>query len=169
MGPSGSVEVVSNSQSPLAQAELDFIKKCWAPLGIQLEPKFIPDWSQFEQYLKTDSFQIYRYAWYADMPDPDSFLQPLFSRDSEANFMHYESDRVDQMLQSARGMVDPIERAKMYEVIQETIRESSPVIPLFYLSIDSVYQSNVQGVQVSALGAHTMPFYRVWLSPTKSQ
>ena len=38
-----------------------------------------------------------------------------------------------------------------------------PIIPLFYLSIDRLYQPYVQIAHISALGAHTMPLNRVWL------
>jgi ABC-type oligopeptide transport system substrate-binding subunit len=102
------------------------------------------------------------------MPDPDSFLYPLFASDSPVNFMHYKSKDVDQMLLTARRIVDPVERAEMYRRIEALVLKSSPLIPLFYLSIDRVYQPTVQGIQVSALGAHTMSYHRVWLKAPSS-
>ena len=89
------IEVVSNSQSPLAQAELKLVREAWGQLGINVVPKYIPDWSQFEQYLKSDALQVYRYAWVADMPDPDNFLQPLLASSSQINFMRYRSEGLD--------------------------------------------------------------------------
>ncbi len=157
------LEIVSGSQSPFAKAELNFVRDWWGQLGIPIKIKFITDWSQFEAYLRSESMQIYRYAWFADMPDPDSFLYPLFASDSPVNFMRYQNREVDQMLLTARGIVDPVERAEMYQRIEARILKSSPLIPLFYLSVDRVYQSTVQGVQPSVLGAHTMQLRRVWL------
>jgi len=43
------------------------------------------------------------------------------------------------------------------------IMKSTPVIPLLYPSVDQVYKSYVQGAQPSALGAHYMSLYRVWI------
>jgi ABC-type transport system substrate-binding protein len=157
------LEIVSAIQTPRSQLELDLVRKCWAQLGISVKIKFITDWAQFKAYLRSESIQIYRYAWFADMPDPDSFLYSLFASDSPVNFMRYQNKDVDQMLLTARGIVDPVERAKMYQRIEARILKSSPLIPLFYLSVDRVYQSTVQGVQPSALGAHTMQLHRVWL------
>ena len=57
----------------------------------------------------------------------------------------------------------------MYQQIEEIILESSPVIPLFYLSVDRVYRPIVQDIQVSALGAHTMSLHRVWLKAGSAQ
>ena len=77
--------------------------------------------------------------------------------------MRYENNEVDRLLRTARGIIDPVKRAEMYQQIEGIVLESSPVIPLFYLSVDRVYQPSVQDIQVSALGAHTMPLHRVWL------
>jgi len=156
------LEIVSASQSPFARAELGFVRELWSQLGIPVKIKFITDWAEFEAYIRSDAVQIYRYAWFADMPDPDSFLYSLFASDSPVNFMRYRNKEVGQMLRSARGIIDPVKRTKMYRRIEALVLKSSPLIPLFYLSIDRVYQSTVQGVQPSALGAHTMPLHRVW-------
>ncbi len=166
--PLPSIEVVSNSQSSLAQAELSFIKDCWAEVGVALVPRFMPDWSQFEQFVKSDSVQVYRYVWYADMPDPDNFLLPLFGMGADANFMRYRDEGVDRMLNEARTITDPVERAKMYQAAQREITRSCPLAPLLYMSIDAAYQDAVQGVQVNALGTHTMSYHKVWLKEPRS-
>jgi len=163
------LEIVSGSQSSYAKADLKFISEAWAKLGIPAEIKYIADWSAFESYLRSNEVQIYRYAWSADMPDPDSFLHPLFASDSPVNYMRYHNKQVDKMLQTARGIIDPVKRAEMYRQIEEIIIESSPLIPLIYVSVDRVYQPTVQGIQVSALGAHTMPLNRIWLKDSISQ
>jgi ABC-type transport system substrate-binding protein len=72
------------------------------------------------------------------------------------------------MLLTARGIVDPVERAEMYQQIEQIIMKAFPLIPLFYLSIDRVYQPTVQGVQPNALGADIMSFHRVWLQAPPS-
>jgi len=159
----GPLEIVSNSQSSYAQAELKFVRESWGSLGINVEPKFLPDWSEFEQYLESQSVQLYRYVWFADLPDPDDFLRSLFSSDSQFNYMRYHDKQVDQMLQIAVAEIDPIKRASMYNDIQARILKSTPIIPISYLSINMVYQPYVNGIEVSALGAHTTLYDHVWL------
>ncbi|WP_136796387.1 ABC transporter substrate-binding protein [Desulfosediminicola ganghwensis] len=158
-----SVEIVSASKSAFAQAELNYVRQVWAELGIDLTIKYITDWSRFEAYINSDKVQIYRYAWFADMPDPDSFFYPLFASSSPANFMGFKDEKVNRLLLSARGESDPAERTVMYREIEELIMESTPIIPLIYLSVDRVYTSHVQGARPSALGAHYMPLHRVWI------
>ncbi len=162
-GPIPAVEIVSGSRSAFAKAELNFIQKSWAQLGVPVNIKFITNWEEFENYLRSDAVQIYRYAWFADIPDPDSFLYPLLASDSPVNFMRFKDSRVDKMLLDARGIVDPVKRAEMYRKIEAIVLESSSIIPLFYLSVDRVYQPGVQGINVSALGAQSMTLHRIWL------
>ena len=167
-GVAPTIEVVSNSQSPLAQAELNLVREAWSRLGINMVQKFIPDWSQFEQYLKSDAVQIYRYSWVADMPDPDSFLQPLFASSSRVNFMRYQNEDMDALLRKMSQIVDPIERAGLCQRMEEVVAESAPLIPLFYLSVDRVYQPYVRGIEVSALGEEAVSFLRVWLKASSA-
>jgi ABC-type transport system substrate-binding protein len=157
------IEIVSGSQSAFARKELDYIRSQWEQLGLEVDIKFITDWGEFKRYIQSDAVQIYRYAWIADIPDPDNFLFPLFASDSPANFTGFRNDQIDQMLIEARGIVDPVRRAEMYQQIEKRILQAYPIIPLFYLSIDRVYQPEVQGVRITALGAHTMPLHRIWL------
>ena len=163
-----SIEIVSGSKSAFAQAELGYVSDVWNRLGIELKIKYITDWSAFETYINSEAVQIYRYAWFADMPDPDNFLSPLFASDSSANFMRFHSNQVDSLLLSARGESNPLKRTEIYREIEALIMEMTPVIPLIYPSVDRVYQSHVKGAQPSALGADYMPLHRVWLKHNTS-
>jgi ABC-type transport system substrate-binding protein len=159
------IEIVSGSQSAFARKELSYVRNRWEQLGLEVDIKFITDWGEFKRYIKSDAVQIYRYVWTADIPDPDNFLFPLFASDSPANFTRFRNDQIDQMLVEARGVIEPVERAQKYQTIEKLVLNSCPIIPLFYLSIDRVYQPSVQGVQLTALAAEHMPFHRIWLNP----
>ncbi|MCK5541775.1 MAG: ABC transporter substrate-binding protein [Desulfobacterales bacterium] len=161
------LEIVSAFKTPRVEQEMIMIKKFWSAIGIKVRIKYITGWEKFETYLRSDSVQIYRYAWFADMPDPDSFLYSLFASDSPTNFMNLKDENLDNMLSNARRIAGPVKRAKEYQKIEGTILKSAPLIPLFYMSVDRVYQSYVKSVKVSALGAHTMSLNQVWLD--KSQ
>lgn len=158
------LEIVSASQSSFAQHELGFITKTWAELGVTVNIKYITDWSDFENYIKSDAVQIYRYAWFADMPDPDSFFYPLFESGSPVNFMKFRNKTVDQLLLAARGERDAIKRTSLYSEIESIVMQTAPMLPLFYLNVNRVYQPDVQGAAPSALGAHTMPLQHIRLT-----
>ncbi|MCP4022305.1 MAG: ABC transporter substrate-binding protein [Desulfobacteraceae bacterium] len=157
------VEIASAYKTPRIEKEIDMMKDFWGKLGVKIKVKYITDWKNYETYLRSDSVQLYRYSWFAVMPDPDSFLYPLFASESPSNFMKFKDDNIDQMLRIARGIVDPIERAKQYQKIEVRIMDSAPLIPLFYLTVDRVYQPYVKSVEVSALGAYYMTLNKIWM------
>ena len=157
------IEIVSAYETPRVRAEMELVRTSWAKQGIHLKAKYIPDWEEFNAYIRSDAVQIYRYVWYADMPDPDSILYPLFASDSADNHMRFGNADVDNLLNAARGTIDPVRRAELYRQAERLIITLSPLIPLFHLSEDRVYQAAVKNVQPSALGAHKMSFHKVWL------
>ena len=160
------LELVSAFQTSRVAAEMEMIKSFWAKLGVQMRVRYITDWTEFEAYIRSDAVQLYRYAWFADMPDPDSILHPLFASGSPNNFMQYHDPVTDDLLRQARETIDPVARAEIYRDIEARITETLPLIPLFYMSVDRVYQPWIRGIQISALGAHAMPLNQVWLDPS---
>ena len=157
-----SLEIVSTSNSSFAQTELSLVREAWAEIGVDLSIKYITDWPEFEAYIDSDSVQLYRYSWSSSMPDADSFLHPLFNSEGAGNFMRFKNERIDNMLQSARGENDPGKRAAMYGEIEAAIMAETPIIPLIFNSVDRVYKPYVRDAQPSALGAHYMSLHQVW-------
>jgi len=158
-----SVEIVSASQSAFAQAEFKLIEKRWSSIGVDTSIRYITDWQEFEHYVQSESMQIYRYSWTADMPDPDNFLRPLFGSSSSVNFGGYSNKAVDALFKEAAAAVDEVKRAGLYQRIEKKVMEEYPIIPLFYLSIDRVYQSRVNGISSSPLGWQAVRLHRTWL------
>jgi oligopeptide transport system substrate-binding protein len=157
-----SLEIVSTSNSSFAQTELSLVREAWEKLGVELRIKYITDWPEFEAYINSDSVQLYRYSWSAEMPDPDGFLDPLFGSEGLVNFMRFNNERIDDLLLAARGETDPGKRAAMYGEIEAAIMAETPIIPLIFNSVDRVYKPYVRDAQPSALGAHYMSLHQVW-------
>lgn len=163
------VEIVSASQSAFAQAEFKLIQERWAAIGVETSIRYITDWEEFERYLQSDSLQIFRYSWTADMPDPDNFLRPLFGSSSSVNFAGYSNPMVDTLLKDAAATVDEVKRAGLYQSIERKVMEEYPIIPLFYLSIDRIYQSQVKGIHSSPLGWQAVRLHRTWIDSAAPQ
>ena len=62
-----------------------------------------------------------RYTWYADYPDPDSFLYPLFHSQSQTNYFRYHNPAVDQLLDEARRETDDLRRVDLYRRAEQLI------------------------------------------------
>ncbi len=157
------LEIVSASQSAFAQAEFKYIQKRWRSIGIETSIKYITDWQEYESYLLSDSMQLFRFSWTADMPDPDNFLRPLFSSLSPVNYSDYSNTEVDALLREAAATVDEVKRAGLYQSVEQKVMEDQPIIPFFYLSIDRVYQPYVNGISSTPLGWQAVRLHRTWL------
>jgi ABC-type transport system substrate-binding protein len=155
--------MLSASKSPSAQDEFELIKEDLAAVGISFKVKYETDWPRFETLLRQGDFMLYRYAWFADVPDPDNFLGVLCSSDSSYNFMRYKNQRVDALLSEALNRVDPLKRAALYREAEDLIDQDAPIIPILYLTFESAFQPYVKGLQISALGAPYIPLKKIWL------
>ena len=165
-GPSGeklSLTVLSASKSSAAQKELALIAKDLAAVGIELEIHYETDWPTFEATLRSGKIQLYRYAWFADIPDPDNFLNILLGSKSRYNFMQYSNPKVDRLLSQALTETEILRRVELYREAERLILADAPMIPWIYLTFESVFQPYVKGLEISALGRPYIPLKKIWL------
>ena len=165
-GPSGeklSLTVLSASKSSAAQKELALIAKDLAAVGVELEIQYETDWPTFEATLRSRKIQLYRYAWFADIPDPDNFLNILLGSKSRYNFMQYNNPKVDRLLSQALTETEILRRVELYREAERLILADAPMIPWIYLTFESVFQPYVKGLEISALGRPYIPLKKIWL------
>jgi ABC-type transport system substrate-binding protein len=155
--------LLSASHSKLAQKEFELLTQDLAAVGIALNVEYQTDWPAFEAQLRQGKFMLYRYAWFADIPDPDNFLGALCGSSSSDNFMNYENPGVDTLLSQALTEVDPLKRAALYRKAEAIILRDAPMAPLLYLTFESAFQPYVRGLEISALGSHYIPLKKIWL------
>ena len=161
--PPPGLTLLSASRSQAAQKEFELLTKDLAAVGISLQVQYETDWSSFEKQLRQGKFVMYRYAYFADVPDPDNFLGMLCGSASPYNFMGYENQRVDAFLAEALTRLDPLDRAGIYREAEALVLEDAPMVPLLYLTFESAFQPYVKGLQISALGAPYIPLKKIWL------
>jgi len=158
-----SLTVLSASKSSAAQKELALIAKDLAAVGVKLQIQYETDWPTFEAALSEDSLQMYRYAWIADIPDPDNFLNILFGSKSSYNFMQYKNPKVDRLLSQALIETEILRRVELYREAERIILADAPMIPWIYLTFESLFQPRVKGLEISALGRPYIPLKKIWL------
>ena len=108
---------------------------------------------------------MYRYAWYADFPDPDHFLFVLFHSQSSTNFANYHNARVDDLLVQARREFDYLKRVQLYRQAEEIIMHDAPTVNLLYYTFERLFQPHVRGIKLNALGEQYLPRKAIWLDP----
>jgi ABC-type transport system substrate-binding protein len=158
-----SLTMLSASKSDVAQKELAMVKADLADVGVDLQINYETDWPTFEDALSQPGLQLYRYSWFADIPDPDNFLNILCGSESRYNFMRYRNPQVDRLLHQALVETDIIKRVGLYREAERIVLEDAPMIPFMYLTFESVFQPYVKGLEISALGMPYMPLKKIWL------
>lgn len=147
-----------------AVAEHEAIQRDLQQIGMTLELHTVESWERFEtDILGKRSGALYRYAWYADFPDPDNFLFVLFHSQSPNNFAHYSNPQVDQLLEQAQRESNYLTRMALYRDAEALIMADAPVMPLVYYTFQHLFQPYVQGVELNALGEHHIPMKKIWL------
>jgi oligopeptide transport system substrate-binding protein len=150
-------------KSDQVRAESQIIQHDLAVLDVQVDVQESDDWPTLERALERGDIQLFRYAWYADYPDPDNFLYPLFHSAGQRNYYRYHNAAVDKLLDDARRETDDLRRVKLYREAEQLILQEAPGIMLLHYTYESVFQPYVEGVVVSALGDPYIPLHKVWL------
>ena len=157
------LELWSASRSEATRKELEMVKADLSEIGIRVRIRYEDDWPTYERLLLERRLPFYRYAWYADFPDPDNFLTILFHSQARYNFVAYSNGKVDRLLDRAKRELDPLKRVEMYREAEDLILEDAPIIPILHRTFEMVYQPYVKGIEVSPLGAPYIPMSKVWL------
>lgn len=146
-----------------AVAELNAIQRYLANVGIELRVRYNTNWPQFKNAVYTGKYSIFRYSWYADSPDPYTFLYLLLHSKGPHNFTRYSKDAVDRLLSLAVGELDYLARVRLYKQAEKLITQDAPILVLGYYSYERLFHRYVKGVQVSALGNRYIPMNKIWL------
>ena len=80
--------------------------------------------------------------------DPDYFISNIFTSDDGFNYMGYGNSELDDLAAKAKTVFDFAERKKIYDRIQEIVREESPVIVLFQKSMIAAVKDSVQSFEI---------------------
>lgn len=124
----------SASQQKYAQA----IQAQWKQnLGINVALKG----EDFTSYLKdsdSGNFQLERFGWIADYPDPQDFLTLLFDTHAQYNSQHASIPQADQLMEDADKNPDQGKRIQEYNQAEQLLINNVAACPLFQYT--SYYQ-----------------------------
>src|SRR5262249_7636490 len=136
-----------------ALQEHEAIKRDLEQLGLKVELFTVESYQHYKTaVLGKRPGAMYRIIWHADFPDPDNFLFSLFHSQGPSNYGHYSNPTVDRLLEQARGEGDYFKRIEVYRQIEALIMVDAPVVNLVYDTLEMLFQSYVQGIELNALG-----------------
>ena len=114
-------------------------------LTVELMPR---ESGSFKQALRNGDFDVYYYSWWADYPDAENFLTPLFATSPDrggANPTGYSNAEVDALIRESQREPDAAKRAALYARIQQIVVDDCPRVWLWHLDEVTVRQRWVAG------------------------
>ena len=109
-------------------------------------------------------YPLYRYAYYADIPDPEDFLPDLVETGGAHNFTSFSDPELDSILKRARTETNPAKRMGIYREAEKRVLDTPPFIPVVYLTTQVVFQKNILNVELPATGTPYLPLHRITLA-----
>lgn len=109
------------------------------------------DWSAFKQAVNRGEAEAFWLSWWADYPDPENFLYPLFHSSNAGpagNRSWFSDKRVDRLIDQARSTMDSDLRASLYRKAEGRIRKQAPWVFFWHRSDIAVLQPWVSGYRI---------------------
>jgi ABC-type transport system substrate-binding protein len=123
-----------------------------------LQPEIVQrDWSAFKQAVDNGESNAFWLSWWADYPDPENFLYPLFhsaSIGSAGNRSRCVDPELDRILDAARGVSNTRERCRLYRKAEARIVENAPWVFMWH-------KAEYFAVQPWVAGFKTYPLYSI--------
>jgi peptide/nickel transport system substrate-binding protein len=132
----------------LQQFEIDFLSQ----VGLDMQMELV-DTPTFNQRRNAGEFQMATRLLPAINPDLIlfSFLHPDNTVPGGLNGARYNNPRVTELLESARGAVDPVEQMALYEELQQIVMTELPYIPAYANNVFWPGKPTVTGVHINYL------------------
>jgi len=120
---------VSSSSSAKKLAEA--IQAQWSQvLGITVNVK-AEDFSTYLHDSDSGNFDIERFGWIADYPDPQDFLTLLFASDAQYNSQKANIPQADQLMKSADADANQTKRMQEYNQAEQLLVTNVATCPLY--------------------------------------
>ena len=119
-------------------------------LGVKIE-LVNQEWKVYLARRRKDPPPLFRGAWGADFPDPESFMN-IFTSNSGNNHTRWSSTEYDTLLDKARAEQDEKQRALLYDKANKLLCEKEvPVVPCYLATQNILTKPWVRGITFNSL------------------
>ncbi|HET8937903.1 MAG TPA: peptide ABC transporter substrate-binding protein [Polyangiales bacterium] len=144
----------SESHKQVAEA----VQAMWRThLGIQVEIEN-QEWKVYLKTLETKDFQLGRYGWIGDYPDPFTFLELLTTHNGN-NKSNWSNSQYDELLRLANLQRDPALRLSQLREAEQIFARELPVIPIYVYTRSELVKPYLRG---HALNYECRYMYKYW-------
>ncbi|MGE5894473.1 MAG: ABC transporter substrate-binding protein [bacterium] len=93
------------------------------------------EWSAYKEAINRGEADMFYLSWWADYPDPENFLFPLFHSANigpYGNRTRYSNPRVDALIEKGQSAVSKSLRNRAYQEAEQVIVNEAPWLPLWH-------------------------------------
>jgi peptide/nickel transport system substrate-binding protein/oligopeptide transport system substrate-binding protein len=133
--------------APLASQVLQAVQADLARVGVRAEIR-LRDWSALKASIDAGETPAFFINWYADYPDAENFLVPLFHSSNiggGGNRARFRSAEIDRALERLERPGDPDARAALAADIDRRIHDEAPWIYLWHPVLEVAVSERVRG------------------------
>jgi ABC-type transport system substrate-binding protein len=135
-------------------------------LGIRLNV-ITNDWSTQQRKADSGNFQLIRYGWVADYPDPENFLFLLISANERpgVNVANYKNPVYDALFEQMKGLGNDGEegerRLALIRRMVKVLEEDCPWVPHFHSEGYSLFHQWFHNVKLHGIAYNLLKYKRV--------
>jgi oligopeptide transport system substrate-binding protein len=119
-------------------------------LGIDIEV-VNEEWKTYLKALDTDKYNLFRFGWVGDFPDPDTFIN-LFVTNGGNNKTKWGNKHYDDLVEKGLSESDPNKRKDIYIEAQKLLDEDEiPIIPIYYYRDEFLISSRVKNYPLNIM------------------
>ncbi len=139
--PQRGVDIVFPYNESFIRTTGEVIQALWKRLGITARLHQL-EWVTYRKYLREGRFDMGWRNWYADYPDGDNYLFPLFhsSQIGSGNMSRFNDPEVDALIEQSQREMKVEKRNQLLETADALIYEKSPALFLWHQAKYEVHQ-----------------------------
>ena len=122
---------LTTSTWPELVATANILKEQWSKVGINTEVEILPT-PELQRVIKERNYQMLLFGEILTLdPDPFTLWHSSQKRDPGLNLAMYSNTKADKLLEEARKILNPLERAQKYDEFQKLVIEDVPAVFLY--------------------------------------
>ena len=112
------------------------------------------EWSTYKAALNEGEADMFWISWWADYPDPENFLFPLFHSSNHGpsgNRTWYTNKAVDELIEKGQHVTDASERNQYYRRAEQIIVDDAPLVFFWHKADITLRQPSVKNYTISPI------------------
>lgn len=153
------------SAGPDAKAQLNWMRKQYQKLGIQLVIR-ATDYNRFQEKMRNGTSQIFQWGWNADYPDPENFFFLLYGPNAKVehhgeNAANYSNPEFDRLFEKMKNIKNGPERLATIKEMTYIVQKDAPWLWGFHPKAFSLFHDWYQNVKPNLMANNLLKYKRV--------